>query len=55
MSRGLPAPWFNMVGNCIIGLMVLLGVALIGAAQVYVWNECRETHSFLYCLHILGR
>lgn len=32
-------------------LLIAFGVAL----QVSVWNECRETNSFLYCLRIISR
>lgn len=39
-----------------VGALLLLGVifGLLIWGEVAVWNECRETHTFLYCLRTLG-
>lgn len=32
-----------------------VAVVLLVAFQVSLWNECRETNSFFYCMHVLSR
>jgi hypothetical protein len=47
-----------MAGNLkVIGGAALV-LALIGGAiawEVSIWNECRQTNSFFYCMRVLGR
>lgn len=33
---------------------LILVVVLVLAVRLSVWEECREAHSFLYCLVSLG-
>ena len=36
---------------------VLLAIAIIGgigALKYSVWSECRDAHSWLYCMYVLG-
>lgn len=35
---------------CIILTVIALGVLYTAS----IWHECRQTNSFLYCVHILG-
>lgn len=40
----------------IVAVLAVLAVASGGIAfEVFVWNECRADHSFVYCLRVLGR
>lgn len=42
------ALWVLVVGA------VLAFLALIVWYEVTIWNECRASHSFMYCLHTLS-
>lgn len=44
--------------NLSIAAAVLAAVAIIGLAiwwEVSVWQECRETNSWLYCWRVISR
>lgn len=35
--------------------LIPISLLLLGAGcTVSVWNECRETNSWLYCMYVLG-
>jgi hypothetical protein len=35
--------------------VLLLIIIAAGYAEYSVWSECRETHSFLYCMRTLSK
>lgn len=37
-------------------ILAIIGVIMLGLwYQATVWQECRETNSFLYCMRLVGR
>lgn len=54
-ARGAIHFWFVTVPITL--LIIFVVIALIAGAiyaEVSFWNECRESHSWLYCFRILG-
>jgi hypothetical protein len=45
--------------STIIGLLITAVVILLLCGIVYLevelWNECRQEHSWLYCMRVLGK
>lgn len=39
----------------LVGLLVILILAASVAWEYSVWEECRQTNSFLYCLRVLSK
>lgn len=44
----------NLGAFAVLALFVLIIIAA-GYAEYSVWSECRETHSFLYCMRTLSK
>lgn len=41
----------------VVGILALPVAILVGCVlfEVSLWNECRQTNRFFYCLRVLGR
>jgi hypothetical protein len=40
----------------VVGVAFFAAVVIIGlCAKASVWAECRDTHSFLYCQHLVSK
>jgi uncharacterized membrane protein YiaA len=41
----------------LFAIFALVAVIVTGCTwyEISVWNECRQTNSFLYCMRVLGR
>ena len=45
----------DVLGLAIVVSMLLAILIGVTAYERMIWNECRATNSFWYCLHLLGR
>lgn len=36
-----------------IGVLLVFVIGIV--CEVQVWNECRETNSFMYCMRVLSK
>jgi hypothetical protein len=40
----------------VFGAIALLVIFIASVAfKVSIWNECRETNSFFYCIHVISK
>jgi len=39
-----------------IGVVLVIIVLVLGSCALRwsIWNECRQSHSWLYCMHTVG-
>lgn len=43
------------ITNMVMGLVVVAFIVAAVCWEIDLWNECRTTNSFFYCMRVLGK